>query len=142
MRLFEAMQMGVAPVIISDGWILPNGPAWGEFAIVLPEDTDELEALLIAREPYYEEMGRKARAAWERFFAVDSYFDYLVDQAIDIRRTQWGPERQYWRLRRAVVAPSRLRLRARGIAARLFRRYEGLCRSRRPNPPAPQKRSQ
>ncbi len=35
-RLYEAMSIGVAPINVSDGWSPPAGPAWNEFALVVP----------------------------------------------------------------------------------------------------------
>lgn len=92
-RLFEAMQLGVAPVILSDDWILPQGPLWREFALILPERTADIQAALKRHESRYQEMGRRAREAWEQFFAPECYFDYLVAQCVDIGRTQILPER-------------------------------------------------
>jgi hypothetical protein len=37
-RLFEIMQLGRVPVIISDDWVPPIGPAWNEFSIRVAED--------------------------------------------------------------------------------------------------------
>lgn len=110
-RLFEAMQMGVAPVIISDAWVLPQGPDWRQCAVMVPEHLRDLEQCLVAHEPYYQDMGRAARAAYDRFFAEDTYFDYLVDQAAEIRARQRIPERWLWRMRGMIAARSRLRAR-------------------------------
>lgn len=92
-RLFEAMQMGVAPIIISHAWIAPEGPDWSAFSIRLPEGFPELESVLVESEPHNEELGRQARATWERFFSDETHFAYLVAQATDIMRTQWIPEK-------------------------------------------------
>ncbi len=104
-RLFEAMQLGVAPVIISDDWIPPAGPAWGEFSIRVKEsEIAQLEAIVAAHESNHYEMGRRAHAAYEQFFSEPRYFDYIVENCIAIRNKQWIPESVFWRGRRLVQA--------------------------------------
>lgn len=104
LRLFEVMKMGVAPVIISDQLILPQGPRWSEFALFIKEkDISELDALLTEKEDYYLVMGKKAQNAYEQFFAVNVYFDYLVDQLISIMNHQKIPECLFWSFRNIIV---------------------------------------
>lgn len=46
-RVFECLAMGRSPVIISDDWTPPLGPAWSEFSIRVPENrVDEIPAIL------------------------------------------------------------------------------------------------
>lgn len=105
LRLFEAMQMGVAPIILSDDWIFPKGPDWSAFALIVPEkDVEHLYAIAKQNEGRALEMGRKARAAYEKFFADEVYFNYLVDQMVDIQRHQKIPERVFWSCRNLIVA--------------------------------------
>lgn len=104
MRLFEAMRLGVAPVILSDNWIFPKGPDWKRCALVIPEKfAANLEKILEAHEPNHTEIGAAAYAAYQRFFADRAYFDYLVDQIIDINRHQIVPEVWFWKARNLVV---------------------------------------
>ncbi|HLP03133.1 MAG TPA: exostosin family protein [Opitutaceae bacterium] len=104
-RLFEAMRLGVAPVILSDAWIFPRGPDWASFALRVPErEVGRIEALLCEREPDYAELGRRAQAAFRRFFSEDSYFDYVVDQLAAIAREQKVPEAVFWKLRHVHAA--------------------------------------
>ena len=103
-RLFEVMKMGVAPVIISDDWILPRGPKWDEFAVIVKEkDLDQLDEILEQREKEYVDMGRKAHEAYQTFFADEVYFDYVIDQILDIQQHQKIPERLFWSLRNMIV---------------------------------------
>ena len=37
MRLFEAMRLGVAPIIASDDWVYPRGPDWSACSVVIKE---------------------------------------------------------------------------------------------------------
>jgi hypothetical protein len=93
MRLFEAIKLGVAPIILSDGWSFPLGPHWEDFSIVVPEErVSELERIVGERENEYEAMGQKAADAYERFFSERAYFNFLVENCAEIRRKQWLPE--------------------------------------------------
>lgn len=111
-RLFESMRMGVAPIILSDDWIFPKGPEWSEFALIVPErNVDRLYEIAKMNEGRSLEMGRKARLAYETYFADEVYFNYLVDQMVDIQRSQKIPERVFWSCRHLVVAWWKLRKR-------------------------------
>ncbi len=103
-RLFEAMKMGVAPVIISDDWILPRGPSWNDFALIIKEaDFNRIDEIIEVRAKDYVAMGRKANEAYQKFFADDVYFDYVIDQLIDIKKYQKIPEWLFWNFRNIVV---------------------------------------
>ena len=113
-RLFESMQLGVAPVIIADDWLLPMGPRWTEFAIFVPERrVRDVEAIVIEREADFEAMGQRARQAYNEFFAEDVCFNYVVDCCLDIRDKQWLPEPLFWRWRSLAFAAEGVRRRAR-----------------------------
>ena len=58
-RLFEAMRMGIAPVIISDKWIGPKGPEWESFAVFVKE----------------KDISRSARIRSRRTIAVGAKWD-------------------------------------------------------------------
>ncbi|MCF7853939.1 MAG: glycosyltransferase family 47 protein [Candidatus Pacebacteria bacterium] len=100
LRLFEALELGVAPVIISDAWLPCEGPDWNTFCIFVKEkDTRRIEAILKQHEAEYAERGKLARQAFERFFADHNYFNYLVSLCQSIQRTQKIPESVFWRTR-------------------------------------------
>jgi Exostosin family len=85
-RLFETLAAGRAPVVIADQWVPPAGPRWEEFAIRWPErQVDELPRVLLDAEPDAEEMGRRARAAYEEWFAPDVALTTVLDQ-LEARR--------------------------------------------------------
>ena len=93
-RLFEAMSLGVAPIIISDAWVPPLGPKWEEFALSVREGAlEQIEPLVIAHEHEWRERGLKAREAFETYFTTEGYVRYLVEAALDIQRHQLIPER-------------------------------------------------
>lgn len=98
-RLFEVMEMGVAPVLLADLYALPPGPDWKSFLIQVPErDYAKLPEILEARKHESAELGRRARQAWEQFFHPDIVFDRMIDQIVDIRSKRVIPERLYRQL--------------------------------------------
>ncbi len=95
-RLFESLKMGIAPVIISDAWIRPIGPAWEKFSIFIAEkDAAKWLTILSKHEDEYLERGRLARVAYQEYFAPDVYFNYLVENACSIRDCRKLPEQVY-----------------------------------------------
>jgi hypothetical protein len=69
-RVYEAMALGRAPVIVSDEWVEPQGPDWSKFALRVSEARiSDLTRILREREDDWAEMGRLAHQAWEQFFA-------------------------------------------------------------------------
>ena len=82
-RVYEAMQLGRVPVILSDDWVPPAGPAWPDFAIRIAESrVDEVLEVIREHEADAGEMGAAARRAWEQWFAPDIVF-YRALQAIE-----------------------------------------------------------
>ena len=81
-RLFEVMQAGVAPVLISDNYPLPPNVPWHTFLLRIAEkDIRRLPELL---EPHVESSparGQLAREAWLKHFAPQPEFDAIVDLA-------------------------------------------------------------
>lgn len=97
-RLFETLQLGICPVIISDGWIPPHGPNWKDFSIFIKEkNINELEQIIVSHEKDYQEMGKLSRKCFEDFFSEETYFNYLVENCLDIQKTQIIPEFFYSR---------------------------------------------
>ena len=69
-RLYEALAHGRVPVIISDGWVAPDGPDWESFSIRWPErDAEGLVGMLEDRDADWPQLSRAARSAYEEFFA-------------------------------------------------------------------------
>ncbi len=120
-RLFEVMKSGVAPVVLSDSWILPLGPDWSRFAIFVPEnEIEQLESLLLTHEANYAQMGRHAEEAYQKYFATERYFDYIINQIIIIRqRRSQTVQNMIWKLRHIIPQIYRVK---RGIERRLKKR--------------------
>jgi hypothetical protein len=65
-RLYETMQLGRVPVVLSDEWAPPAGLAWDDFSLRVDErDVARLPAILEKRADDAEAMGLRARDAWE-----------------------------------------------------------------------------
>ncbi|MBS1821041.1 MAG: exostosin family protein [Acidobacteria bacterium] len=93
-RLFEVMEMGVAPVILSDRYILPHGPDWDSFALRIPERRLRDLATILDRHAHEsEERGRRAREEYERWFSSPMVFNHIVELCERIRQRRRVPER-------------------------------------------------
>jgi hypothetical protein len=79
-RFFESMEMGVAPVIISDQWVPFEGPPWESFSIRIAENQmHNLEGILHERACDSATMGRKARQVWEEWFSKPVAFHRMIE---------------------------------------------------------------
>lgn len=98
-RLYEAMQLGRAPVVISDAWTPHDGPEWDSFCVRIRErDVDRIGEVLRARVAESRRMGMLARREWERWVAPEVALHRLVAAADDLRRTprRWHHAAMRW----------------------------------------------
>lgn len=80
-RLFEAMQVGRCPVVISDDWIEPDGPDWRQCALRVKENqVSQLPAILEANESTAADRGREARAVWKANFSWPRRYVGFLEQ--------------------------------------------------------------
>jgi hypothetical protein len=85
-RLYETMEAGRAPVIVSDAFTPPLGPDWSTFSLRVPEaEVASIPDLLRRREGAAQELGARARAAWELWFAPAVCFHRTVEACNEIR---------------------------------------------------------
>ncbi len=92
-RIFEAMEMGRAPVVIADAWTPVTGPDWNKFSVRIREtDIPRVRAILKELEPRAATMAVQARLAWETHFAPSRIFDHLVDQCVAMLARRLVPE--------------------------------------------------
>ena len=106
-RLFEAMEAARAPVVISDQWVQPDGPDWSFAVRVREADLHTIPDLLRDLEGEAEDRGRRAREAWEQFYAPDAVFHHAAESIARLRarqsewkpRSRWLPDREYARVR-------------------------------------------
>src|SRR5262249_9562090 len=90
-RLFEAMEMGRVPVILSDEWVPPPGPPWHKFSVRIPEALiGNIDAILSGISKQHEEMGLEARHVWTQWFAKPVCFHRLIELCVEIQNTRRG----------------------------------------------------
>lgn len=78
-RLYEVMEIGVAPVILSDKLLLPEGPDWNSFALRIPErNMKQLDTILARYVDESAERGRRAREAYDQWFAPPVVFNHII----------------------------------------------------------------
>jgi Exostosin family len=94
LRLFEVMQIGVAPVLVSDKFMLPDGPDWDSFLIRVPErKIKHLAEILESHISESAERGRLARLAWEQWFSPPVMFNNIVATFATMAEQRKIPER-------------------------------------------------
>jgi len=87
LRLFETIEAGRIPVIVSDSWIAPSHVDWS-FAVRIPEwEIAAIPQRLRELENEWEDRGRAARAAWEAVYAPDQLFNTFADTLESIRHS-------------------------------------------------------
>lgn len=134
MRLFESMKMGVAPVIVSDRWILPRGPSWHEFSVIIKEQhIGRVERIVEAHEHNYETMGAKAARAFEEYFSERVYFNYVVDNCREIAHGQIIPEALCWRLSPLVIAGLKTGQNVKSVLRQIRDALRGMAKRSRPH---------
>ncbi len=130
-RLFETLRMGRVPVILSDQWVPPDGPAWDEFSLRVPErELARLPRLLEEREPEAVAMGERARRVWEDWFSEEVAFHRVVESCLALRERRRLPEAlARWTAYAHYARPFHFR--------RLLRRKYEALRGRLSTQPAP-----
>jgi len=98
-RLFETMEAGRVPVIMSDAFTPPEGPDWATFSLRVAEaETQSIPALLRRHEAAAVAMGARARSAWEQWFAPPVTFHRITEACREIM-TRRVPTREAAALR-------------------------------------------
>jgi hypothetical protein len=109
-RLFEAMQAGIAPVLISDDYPLPPDVPWDTFLIRIAErDIRRLPELLEPHLKSSAERGRLARQAWLNYFAPERQFDAIVTLAATALRHGPPHESDFRQRRKSLIVRAKLR---------------------------------
>jgi hypothetical protein len=106
-RLFETMQSGRVPVILSDAWVPSAGIDWNAVSLRVPErDIARLPEICTAALPRWDGMAREARRAWEEWFSPAGMGKLVRTSIEDIRRTRRFGESFYrlgWPMRRGAA---------------------------------------
>ncbi len=85
--------MGRCPVILSDEWVYPKRVNWEGCSVsVAEQDLPRLRQILEEKLPLAAELGARARQEWEKFYAPDVRFHWLVEDCLDIRKARTMPE--------------------------------------------------
>lgn len=80
-RLFEAMESGRVPVIISDSLILPQCVSWDRCSIRIAErDLRHVPAILAERAADWPALAREARRQWEACFSNERLLSTLATE--------------------------------------------------------------
>jgi hypothetical protein len=125
-RVFETMEMGRVPVILSDDWVAPAGPVWDKFSIRVRErHFAEIPRILEGRESEAVEMGELARKEWTDWFSDEVMFHRVVESCLDIKKHRRIPESlARWPVYLQFLRPFHRR-RIGGMAYRAMRRALG-----------------
>jgi Exostosin family len=95
-RLFEVMELGRCPVIISDDWIPIHGVPWRECSIVIKErDIAYCAEILTQQEANAERLGRAAREVWASHFSEARKFRAMLDSILELRDKRVGDCHDY-----------------------------------------------
>jgi hypothetical protein len=116
-RLFEVMQAGIAPVLISDDYLLPPNVPWDKFLLRIPEkDIARLPELLEPQVATAAERGRIAREAWLEHFSPEKEFEAIVSLAYTALH-HGSPAEAVFRSRQAsIIARAERRRKLRSLA--------------------------
>jgi hypothetical protein len=134
-RFFEVMAAGIAPVLLSDDYELPPGPAWDGFLLRVPErDLAKLPALLEPLVTSAAERGRLARAAYLEYFSVEREFDRVVELAARSLRHGPPPEERFRRRQAAIIQRVRLKNQIRGALRNMVLKTLKVLRIKNPYP--------
>jgi len=101
-RLFESMRMGRCPVILADEWVYPERVDWPNCSITVAErDVANLPEILEANLDRAAELGLRARQEWERIYAPNVRFHWLVEDCLAMLHARSTSEavagRRVWR---------------------------------------------
>ena len=87
-RVFESMQLGRCPVVVSDDWLAPAAIDWGACSLRVHEaDVGRLAEILESNRGSASELGRNARAEWERRLAWPVRLHGFLDSVISVARS-------------------------------------------------------
>jgi hypothetical protein len=117
-RLFETMQSGRVPVIISDAWVPFYNIEWSKFSLrVREKDIAKLPEICLDAADQWVTMALGARRAWEEWFSHKGLAKLIETSLLDIKQTRKWPERLVrsldWPLRRSLTQGRDLAVRLR-----------------------------
>lgn len=103
-RIYETMNMGRCPVIISDEWVETSGPNWARCSVRVAEsDIENIPNILNNLAQKGEKMGQQAYEEWQKHFDEKAKYHAYLDHIIDLHFSAKTPTMllpeyiQYWR---------------------------------------------
>jgi hypothetical protein len=100
-RLYEALCLGRCPVVIADEWVYSERVDWAACSITVAEkDIARIPEILEGHLSQAAEMGLRAREEWEKYYAPEVRFHWLVEDCLAMRamrtRPEWMAEKMVW----------------------------------------------
>jgi hypothetical protein len=87
-RIYEALSIGRIPVIISDEWVPPKGPAWETFSLRWSEGgTKGLIETLEEHDTHWLSLSAAASTAYTEFFAPDATFHRVIELCRELKES-------------------------------------------------------
>jgi hypothetical protein len=129
-RLFETMQSGRVPVIISDAWVPCSNIQWSKCSLRVPEkDISKLANICLNVEKEWITMATEARRTWEEWFSHMGLAKLIETSIREIKHGRRLPEAVLrpldWPVRRSVVLGHRLAGRSYSAGMRWVRSFAG-----------------
>ncbi len=88
-RMYEVMQLGRVPVVLSDDWVRPPGPDWQSAVVFSPEsDVNQLADRLIEFEHRFEAMSKNARTVWNEWFSPKMRFSRILQSLYALKQSR------------------------------------------------------
>lgn len=132
-RLFEVMNAGVAPVLISDDYLLPAHIDWDSFLLRIPErDIARLPELIAPHLATSAARGLLARAAYVANFMPAMEFDRIVEDCFNALHHGPPSEAVFRRSQHQMIARRERTQRLRAIAKSVVLRIMKVLRIKNP----------
>lgn len=126
-RLFEVMEAGRVPVVISDDLVLPACVNWPACSLRIAErDLGRITSIIAGRRDEFPSLAAAARREWERCFSPQSLLSTLASEITALGAPSFTTAARSRYISRLAVAfaQSRVKMLAR-IASRLARKRAG-----------------
>jgi hypothetical protein len=96
-RLFEVLESGRVPVILSDRFVPPVHPGWNECTLHLPESKiRQIPDILREVDRDWPGMAARARAFWETHYSETHLLENLVEELKALKEHNPRPGRPSW----------------------------------------------
>ena len=79
-RMYEVMELGRVPVVLSDLWVPPSGPDWNSCVLrVSEEDWRDIPRIVRAADVRWKAMAARARQTWENWFCDELHIERILE---------------------------------------------------------------